>query len=207
MLIQLPIGLLQSNCYLVYDAESRAGAVIDPSGDVTPLLDQIREHALDIRYILNTHGHFDHIGANAQLTEMFNAPLGLHPADRALLDLGGGAPWYNLPYIPSPEPALALEDETTLELGALRIQVIHTPGHTPGSVCFYIPAETNLITGDTLFAGSVGRTDLPGGDARTLTRSLRRLLMLPDNTNIYPGHGPASTLAEEKRHNPWVRRL
>lgn len=207
MIIRLPIGILESNGYLACDEISRQGVVIDPGGDLTSLQVEIQRREIQVRYILNTHGHFDHIAANAGLIAALIVPLGLHPADRELLLAGGGAAWYGQAYVPSPPPTLDLEDGLVLKTGALHIEVIHTPGHTPGSVCFYIPQDGALITGDTLFAGSVGRADLPGGNARELAQSLRRLLAFPETTRIYPGHGPSSTLAQEKRYNPWLQRL
>lgn len=212
MIVGLPIGLVESNCYLVYDESldhtaTPNGAVVDPGGDVQPLLDEIARRGVRLGYLLNTHGHFDHIAANAQLRAAFPAPLGLHPADRALLAAGGGAAMFGLTYINSPAPDVDLYDGLILQIGKLRLEVLHTPGHTPGSVCFYCPEERALLTGDTLFAGSVGRTDLPGGDARQLSASLRRLLALPPETRILPGHGPESTLEVERRTNPWLRRL
>jgi len=210
MILCLPIGMVDSNCYLIYDESGETdhdGAVIDPGGEPQPLLDEIAQRRVRLRYLLNTHGHFDHIAANAQLRQVFPAPLGVHPADRDLLATGGGAALFGLYDIPSSAPDLELHDGVILEVGCLHLQVLHTPGHTPGSVCLYCAEENAVFTGDTLFAGSVGRTDLPGGDARQLTASLRRLLTLPAETRVFPGHGPASTLERERRLNPWLRRL
>jgi len=206
MIIGLPIGILQSNCYLVYGEESGEGIVIDPGGDTAPLLEKIKEHNVQVRYVLNTHGHFDHIAGNADLEAVLHVPFGLHPADQALLMEGGGAAWFDVAYVPAPKPTLTLTDGLILEVGNFQIRVIHTPGHSPGSVCFYIPEENALITGDTLFAGSVGRTDLPGGDARSLTESLKRIVRLvPPQTTIYPGHGHTNRLSAERRGNPWLK--
>jgi glyoxylase-like metal-dependent hydrolase (beta-lactamase superfamily II) len=221
MIIQLPIGMLQSNCYLVYDENHHEGVIVDPGANAAALLEETQQRDLQIRYILNTHGHFDHIVGNAQLIAELDVPLGIHPADRDLLSQGGGAAYFGMGAVASPRATLELTDEFTLQIGEVNLQVIHTPGHTPGSVCFYISKNTDvatstsnqadtsnstgLITGDTLFAGSVGRTDLPGGNAQTLTRSLNRLLTLPPETVIYPGHGPTSTLAREQRINPWLK--
>lgn len=212
MIIGLPIGLVESNCYLIYDEAFNDttmpnGAVVDPGGDVRPLLDEIDRRRVRLGYLLNTHGHFDHIAANAHLHATFPVPLGLHPADRDLLAIGGGAAMFGLTHISSPAPDFELYDGLRLNIGRLHLEVLHTPGHTPGSVCFYCPEEAALFTGDTLFAGSVGRTDLPGGDARQLHRSLKRLLTLPPETRILPGHGPESTLDVERHTNPWLRRL
>lgn len=207
MIIGFPIGMVGSNTYLLYDEEQKDGAIIDPGGETKPLLQEIEKSEITVRYLLNTHGHFDHIAANAQLQSTFDVPLGIHPADRDLLLDGGGAPWFGLAYVPSPRPNIDLTEDTVLDLGRLRIEVLHTPGHTPGSVCLYVPAENALFTGDTLFANSVGRTDLPGGNAHQLTESLRKLLSLPRETTIYPGHGATTTLGRERQHNPWMQRL
>jgi hydroxyacylglutathione hydrolase len=204
MIITLPIGILDSNCYIIYDEESGDGVVVDAGGDAAPLLDEIEKRGITIRTILNTHGHFDHIAGNAGLASL-NVPFALHPSDYDLLAEGGGASWFSMPYAPSPLPTIELVDGLELPVGKLHIRVILTPGHTPGSVCFYIPEDQAVITGDTLFAGSVGRTDLPGGDPRALTQSLVRLLDLPSDTVVYPGHGPTSTLARERISNPWLR--
>lgn len=206
MIVKLPLGIMQSNCYLIYDENSNAGVIVDPGGDTTPLLKEIRQRDIDIHMIINTHGHFDHIAGNAYLDEL-DAPLALHPADEDLVVRGGGASWFDLAYVPSPTPNIALEDGQEIKVGALHLRVLHTPGHTPGSICIYIPEEEAVLTGDTLFAGNVGRTDLPAGDPQALTGSLKRLLALPPETTIYPGHGPTSTLAEEKRSNAWLRRI
>lgn len=207
MILGLPIGLVNSNIYLVYDESQRAGIIVDTGGDHQLVTPEIDKRQLEIRYILNTHGHFDHVAANAQLKAEYNVPLGIHPADRELLLSGGGAALFGLAHMPSPPPDLELTADFTLQVGDLELQVIHTPGHTPGSICLYLPGEEALLTGDTLFAGSVGRTDLPGGSAQQLNTSLRQLLALPAETKIYPGHGPQSTLARELRENPWLRRL
>ena len=207
MILRLPIGLLGSNTYLVYDEKNGESTIVDPGGEIQPLLDEIRQRRVQVRYILNTHAHFDHIAANAAVKAQFDVPLGLHPADRELLLHGGGATLFGLNYVPSPPPDLDLVEGLTLAVGLLYLQVLHTPGHTPGSVCLYIPEEAALLTGDTLFAGSVGRSDLPGGNARQLTESLRRLLDLPPETTVYPGHGAVTTLSAERRHNPWLRQL
>lgn len=207
MIIGLPIGKVGSNTYLVYDEEGGTGVVVDPGGKLEPLLVEIERHDVEVRYVLNTHAHFDHIAANAKLLAALDVPLGLHPDDEELLTRGGGAEWFNTAYVPSPKPELDLTDGRVLEVGDLHLEVVHTPGHTPGSICLYVREDEALLTGDTLFRGSVGRTDLPGGDARQLTASLRHLLTLPAETKIYPGHGPTTTLERERNANPWLRRL
>jgi hydroxyacylglutathione hydrolase len=204
MIVQIPLGILEANCYLVYDEASGEGIIVDPGGDTTPLRQEIEQRRVKVKAILNTHGHFDHSAGNAELASL-NVPLGIHPDDRDLLAEGGGAAWFGFPAIPAMQPTIELTEGFEYAVGNLRLHVLTTPGHTPGSVCFYIPEENALLTGDTLFAGGIGRSDLPGGDPRALTASLARLLTLPPETTIYPGHGPTSTLAQEKRHNPWLR--
>ncbi len=207
MIIRLPIGMVGSNTYLLYDEEGREGAIIDPGGETAPLLKEIERHKVQVQYLLNTHAHFDHIASNNYIKLKFDARLGLHPNDLDLLLEGGGAAWFGLAYVPSPPPDIDLVDSKKLKLGTLHIEVIHTPGHTPGSVCLHVPEEKALFTGDTLFADSVGRTDLPGGDPQRLTKSLRALLSLPDDTLLYPGHGASTTLADARQYNPWIKRL
>ena len=204
MIVQIPLGLLEANCYLVYDEASGEGVIVDPGGDTAPLRREIEQRGVNIKAILNTHGHFDHSAGNAELAS-FNVPLSIHPDDRDLLAEGGGAAWFGFPEVPTMQPTIELTEGFEYTVGNLRLRVLVTPGHTPGSVCLYIPEENVLLTGDTLFAGGIGRSDLPGGDPRALTASLTRLLTLPPETVIYPGHGPTSTLAHEKRHNPWLR--
>ncbi|MGC9393839.1 MAG: MBL fold metallo-hydrolase [Anaerolineae bacterium] len=204
MIVQIPLGILEANCYLVYDEASGEGVIVDPGGDTTPLRREIEQRHVKIQAILNTHGHFDHSAGNAELAS-FNVPLGIHPDDRDLLAEGGGAAWFGFPKVPTMHPSIELTEGFEYAVGNLRLHTLTTPGHTPGSVCFYIREENALLTGDTLFAGGIGRSDLPGGDPRALTASLTRLLTLPPETIIYPGHGPTSTLAHEKRDNPWLR--
>ncbi|MGC9349802.1 MAG: MBL fold metallo-hydrolase [Anaerolineae bacterium] len=205
MITSLPIGLLGSNCILIYDHEGGEGAVVDPGvQDPTAVLHEITARHLTIRYILNTHGHFDHVVGDG-LLDLPDAELGIHPADRELMLAGGGSAQFHITRRPAPEPDLALTDGTQLSVGELQIEVIHTPGHSPGSICLYVPEDQALITGDTLFAGSVGRTDLYGGDPQALKQSLQRILRLPPDTQVHPGHGRATTLAHERRTNPWLR--
>lgn len=207
MILKLAIGMLGANCYVVFDQNGGEAAVVDPGvPDPAPLQRVLQEHQLSVRYLLNTHGHFDHIAGNANLYQN-QVELGIHPSDKDLLLAGGGAAMFGLEIPAPPSPDLDLQDGAILELGKRRIHVLHTPGHTPGSISLHIPEESALLTGDTLFRGSVGRTDLPGGDAQALARSLRRIMQLPPQTRIYPGHGPVTTLSYEAAHSPWLRDL
>lgn len=202
----LPVGLIQTNCYVVGCEETKEGVVIDPGGHPERILAEVERLGLTLKYVLNTHAHFDHTEANRAIVAATGAPLALHPDDRRLLQSSGGAALFGMRADPSPPPDLELHDGDELEVGTLRFQVLHTPGHTPGHVCFYEPTEGVLFDGDVLFYRGVGRTDLPGGSWQQLMSSIQRVLFaLPDETVVYSGHGPATTIGEEKRLNPWLR--
>lgn len=204
MIVTVPLGMLQANCFLVFDEKSHDGLIIDPGGDVAPLVAEITRHNVQICAILNTHGHFDHVAGNAELVS-YAAPYGIHPDDRKLLLNGGGAQWFGMPINPSPEPSWDLIEGQLFSAGSLHFEILHTPGHTPGSVCILVPQENALFSGDLLFAGNIGRTDLPGGNAYAMRTSLKRLRDVAHALDVYPGHGPQTTLAEERQHNPWLR--
>ena len=202
----LPVGLIQTNCYIAGCPETKTGAVIDPGGDPERILAEVERQGLSIKYVLNTHAHFDHTDANGAIVRATGATLALHPLDLPLLKASGGAALFGLQADPSPLPDLELQDGDELEVGTLRFQVLHTPGHTPGHVCFYEQAEGVLFDGDVLFQRSIGRTDLPGGSYQQMMDSIQRVLFaLPEETVVYSGHGPATTIGDEKRLNPWLR--
>jgi hydroxyacylglutathione hydrolase len=202
----LPVGLIQTNCYVVGCEQTREGVVIDPGGNPERILAVVERHSLAIKYVLNTHAHFDHTDANGALVEATGAPLAIHPRELPLLQRSGGAALFGLQAGSSPPPDLELHDGDELQVGTLCFQVLHTPGHTPGHVCFYEPEEGVLFDGDVLFARGIGRTDLPGGNWQQLMHSIHDVLFaLPDETVVYSGHGPATTIGEEKRLNPWLR--
>lgn len=204
MIDVLPVGPLQVNCVILGCSASRKAAVIDPGDDFDSILAVLKKHQLEVEIILNTHGHFDHIGANAALKEHSGAPLYIHPRDINLLQLAKtqGA-LYGLNVRNSPAPDHELSDGETLQFGEQKLKVLHTPGHSPGCVCFY--ADGLLVSGDTLFAGSVGRTDLPGGNHQQLLDSIRtKLAGLPAETRVIPGHGPDTSLGHELRYNPFL---
>jgi len=200
------VNITQTNCYIVGCEETREGSVIDPGGHPEHVLAEVERHGLTVKYVLDTHAHFDHTDANGAVVEATGAPLALHPDDFALLKMSGGATLFGLQADPSPPPSLELHDGDVLEVGKLRFRVLHTPGHTPGHVCFYEAQEGAIFDGDVLFYRGIGRADLPGGSMQQLLRSIRRVLFaLPDETVVYSGHGPATTIGEEKRLNPWLR--
>ena len=199
------LGPLDNNTYLIVDEATREAALVDPSFDSEALWPEIQRQNVTVRYILNTHGHFDHIIGNKFYVERTGALLALHRADLELLrSLTVQGELFGFEAEPSPEPTLWLEDGQTLTLGETQIRVIFTPGHAPGHVTFLV--EDAAIAGDCLFAGSIGRTDLPGGSAETLLHSIReRLLTLPDETRVLPGHGETTTIGEERRINPYLQ--
>jgi glyoxylase-like metal-dependent hydrolase (beta-lactamase superfamily II) len=202
---QLPVGPVQANCYIVGCKTTHEGVVIDPGDEAERILAEVKASALKIKYILNTHAHFDHILANGRLVEATGAPLALHPLDLPLLRQNGGAALFGLYAPPSPEPDLSLAEGDTITFGTHTLQVLFTPGHTPGHVSFYEAAVGVVFDGDVLFAGGIGRTDLPGGDYETLMTSItEKLMTLPDETVVCSGHGPVTTIGRERTTNPWL---
>jgi hydroxyacylglutathione hydrolase len=202
---QLPVGPIQTNCYLAGCAETGEGVVIDPGEEPERILAEIKALGLAIKYILNTHAHFDHILANGPLVKATGAPLAIHPLDLPLLRQNGGASLFGLDAPPSPEPDLLLAEGDTISFGTHTFQVLFTPGHTPGHVSFYDEKAAVIFDGDVLFAGGIGRTDLPGGDYETLMASInQKLMLLPDETIICSGHGSVTTIGRERANNPWL---
>jgi len=183
----LAVGALETNCHIVKSAETEEAALIDPGAEADRILNALDAGSLKAVCIVNTHAHFDHIGADETVRARTGAPILLHSREP----------------ISAFRPDRLLEDGDHVTFGASQLQVMHTPGHTPGSIC--LVGEGLLFSGDTLFAGDVGRTDLPGGDEEALLRSLRRLLALDDSIVVHPGHGPSSTMGREKRFNPYLR--
>lgn len=198
------VGPLETNCYLFYCSKTRECAVIDPGAEAEKIFEAISSLNLKPIIILNTHGHVDHTGANLDLKERYQVPIAIHPGDLPLLEeylqLEFGL---MLGARPAPAPDRLLADGEKIVIGETFLQVIHSPGHSPGSVCFY--ADHLLFAGDTLFCGGVGRTDLPGGSWKDLAHSLKaRVMILPDETVVLPGHGPKTTIGEERESNPYL---
>lgn len=202
---KLEVGPIMANCFVLGCEDTREAVVIDPGDDADRILMILAKEKLTVKYLINTHGHFDHVGANRRMKEVTGASLAIHPDDAPMLsELSRSAASFGLSAENSPEPDLLLRDKDTVEFGNITLTVIHTPGHSRGGICLYTPGH--LFAGDTLFAGSIGRTDLPGGDYDTLIASIKqKLLVLPDDTMVYTGHGPETTIADEKRMNPFLR--
>jgi len=200
----LVVGPLQVNCFIVACPRSRDALVIDPGDDGERILAAIRAANWRVVRIVNTHGHFDHIGANRALVDVTGAELLIHGLDLPLLQKAQThAQVYGLRTEPSPVPDRLLSDGDTVDCGELSCQVIHLPGHSPGGIALL--CGEHLFAGDVLFAGSIGRTDLPGGDHRLLVSGIRsKLWVLPGDTIVHPGHGPDTTIAREMRSNPYV---
>ena len=204
---RLVVGPLQCNCFVIGCGQTHEAFIIDPGDEAERILEVLNRHQLRAVGILHTHAHFDHVGATKSLKEATNASVCFHPDDRDLYqNLSLQAAMFGLK---APEPTEVehwLKDGEVMEAGSIAAQVIHTPGHSPGSACFLLPVPKKLLSGDTLFAGSIGRTDLWGGSHEQIMQSIRtRLLTLPDETEVYPGHGPPTTIEEEKRNNPFLQ--
>jgi glyoxylase-like metal-dependent hydrolase (beta-lactamase superfamily II) len=203
-IFELSVGPLQVNCFVVACSATREALIIDPGEDGGRILELTEREGLKVVKVVNTHGHFDHLGANRQIVEATGAELLLHEADLPLLqraEAHAGA--YGLSVTPSPPPDRLLKQGDSVTLGDITFSVYLVPGHSPGSICLF--AEGHLFVGDVLFAGSVGRTDLPGGDFDALYEGIRsQLFKLPDETIVHPGHGPDTTIGRERQGNPFV---
>ena len=199
------VGPLENNAYLVVDPDSSEAVLVDPGMGSEGVADVIRSRGLRLTAVVNTHAHFDHTYNNAHFLEAFGCPLLIHEAELDLLrDMSRHAEAFGFAGRTSPDPSRFLRDGDEIRVGGGALRVAHTPGHTPGGVC--LMSEGQVITGDTLFAQSIGRTDLPGGNYDQLVQSIRTALYaLPESTEVHPGHGPATLIGYEKRHNPFVK--
>jgi hydroxyacylglutathione hydrolase len=200
----LELGQIEVNCYLVSD--SGQAILIDPGDEPEKIVELIQNRKVTITKIVITHGHNDHIGAVAKLKEFTHAPVLIHKNDAKMLTDAQAnlSAYFGVPVVAEPADGY-LNDGDIIEMGAFKFKVIHTPGHTPGGILLWEPNSKIVFTGDTLFADSIGRTDLPGSDHDAMMHSLRQKVMsLPDDTIVYPGHGPATTIGEERKSNPWL---
>ena len=209
----ISVGPLAVNCYILYDEESRDAAVIDPGGDGPGIIHLAGQLGVNIRVILNTHGHCDHCGANPYVREKTGARIGIHQEDAGLLESIhlSGASTLQIPYEPH-KPDFFFGHADNQDVGGLRLLITHTPGHTRGGCCFFLKDDGYgnhlLFTGDTLFAGSIGRTDLHSGSYNDIMKSLDHIIReFPPETRVYPGHGPSTILSREIRSNPYLEQL
>jgi glyoxylase-like metal-dependent hydrolase (beta-lactamase superfamily II) len=205
----LPVGMLQCNCSIFGDEESHEAIVIDPGDNIDGILAILEKRALHVKTIVITHAHIDHIGGAAKLKVVTGAPVRMNSNDQELYDhLDVQASWLGMGPPTRTSIDEAARDGDVLTLGPAEFRVLHTPGHTQGSISLWIPAENKLIAGDTLFRDSIGRTDLPGGNPRQILRSIEdKLLQLPEETVVVPGHGANTTIGREKERNPFLQSL
>ena len=206
----LTVGPLQCNCSILGDEISREAIVVDPGDDIPRILALLRQHALTLKQILVTHAHIDHIAGAARLKQLTGAPILYNQHDLPLVKMMDiQASWLGIGTPEVPPPDNTLEDGKLIAIGihpGLTGSILHTPGHTEGSVCLYLPGQSLLLAGDTLFQGSIGRTDLPGGNTRKLLASIHeRLLTLPDHVVILPGHGKRTNIGQERESNPFLQ--
>ena len=207
ILEMLTVGPFQENCYVVGDQESGVGAIVDPGDEATRIALAVEQTNLEIGQILVTHAHIDHVGAVGALADEYACPVLMHAEAEPMLEqLPTQAIMMGLRFGQVPTVDRYVEDEEVLEVGGLRLESLYTPGHAPGHLAFYVESEGAVLSGDALFAGSVGRTDLFGGNMEVLMRSIgERLLTLPDETRVYSGHGPQTTIGNERAHNPFLQ--
>lgn len=205
ILESLEVGPLGVNCFILGCKETGEGVIVDAGGNAAEIITAVERLGLKIIHLLNTHGHFDHIGANSKICEQFGIDLMIHADDAHMLSRAReSAMMYGIRGENSPQPTHFLTDGMIIPVGKLSLKVIHTPGHSPGCCCFYIESEEIILTGDTLFANSIGRSDLPGGSHQQLLDSVRtKLFTLPETVVAYPGHGPETSIGHEKHFNPY----
>ena len=200
----LPVGPIMANCFIVGCKETSEAAVVDPGDEADKIMQSVADLGLNVKTIINTHGHFDHVSANKGIHAATNAPILIHALDAPMLEqISASAANWGLSAEDSPPPDRTISDGDTITFGQIELKVIHTPGHTQGGVSLF--ADGHVFVGDTLFAGSIGRTDFPGGDFATLKSSIQnKLFSLADDVRVYTGHGPETTIGHERQHNPFV---
>ncbi|MFC1789255.1 MBL fold metallo-hydrolase [Thermodesulfobacteriota bacterium] len=204
---ELVVGPLMANCFICGCSKTKEAVVIDPGGDANIILLSLADSKLKAKYIINTHGHFDHVSANGKMKDATGAEILIHPLDAPMLEkLSSNAAFFGVSVENSPPCDQTLEEGDTVSFGDITLKVIHTPGHTPGGISLYTNGV--VFVGDTLFAGSIGRTDFPGGDFNTLISSIKtKLFKMEDDIRVFSGHGPETSIGTEKRHNPFVRQF
>ena len=202
---ELTVGPIMANCFIVGCEKTKSAVVIDPGDEANKILLSLAESKLTVKYILNTHGHFDHVGGNKQMKEATGADILIHAGDAAMLEqLSVASMAFGLSVENSPPADRTIDEGDLITFGDITLNVLHTPGHSPGGVTFY--TDGVAFVGDSLFAGSIGRTDFPGGDYNTLISSIKtKLFPLGDDVRVYTGHGPATTIGQEKRMNPFLQ--
>jgi hydroxyacylglutathione hydrolase len=207
ILATFPVGPLECNCTVLGDEASGEAMVVDPGDNIPQILALLQKHKLQLKQIVVTHGHIDHVGGALRLKKATGAPIILNQNDLPQLEMMDvQAGWLGIEPPDVAPPDASAEDGMMVGIAGHAAQVLFTPGHTQGSICLHFAPESLLLAGDTLFAGSIGRTDLPGGDSRLILRSLHeRVLTLPDATRVIPGHGPATTIGEERESNPYLQ--
>lgn len=201
-----PVPPLSCNCSILGDSETKQAVIVDPGGNPERILQEVKALGMTVAMVVHTHAHFDHFLASGYLKKVTDAVLCLHPDDGQLWDLlEVQCQMFGVPYIPAPQPDWWLKDEEKIGVGTVEGRVVHTPGHSPGSLCFYFEADNVLLSGDTLFRGGIGRTDLWGGDLRAIERSIReRLYSLKETTLVIPGHGPETRIGLERQYNAFI---
>ena len=201
---ELAVGPIMANCFIVGCERTKSAVVIDPGDEANKILMALAQSKLTVKYILNTHGHFDHVGGNQKMKDATQAEILIHKADAPMLGmLSSFGASFGLNVDNSPPADRTIDEGDKITFGDITLKVIHTPGHSPGGVSFY--TDGIVFVGDTLFAGSIGRTDFPGGDFNTLISSIKnKLFPLGDEVRVYTGHGPSTTIGEEKRYNPFL---
>ncbi|MEK6792093.1 MAG: MBL fold metallo-hydrolase [Deltaproteobacteria bacterium] len=206
MMKTLTVGALEVNCYILSDDSSKEAVIIDPGADAEAIMDVVKKNGLKVRWVVNTHGHFDHVGADEVLRQRLGCPVAIHGEDvDMLLEAHEHGVIFGVKTEAQRAPDVILEDGFKLSAGSITLRVIHTPGHTRGGVCLYDESGGRLFTGDTLFAGSVGRTDLTGGSFAVIMDSIRnKILLLGRSVKVYPGHGDATTIGKEEKTNPYI---